>query len=233
MNLDKFSFFEHVIQVVFNAYQANKRSKWIADRVYRGRSSSVSSIFEDSTAIYIDQFFKDETIKILVDTRINLKPFNKYFFPDITIIQQNQIIGIIELKLDLGFINKQYFTNQHAHNNMMLESESVSFKVENDIFNIKFSPNCQHLTLVLTAANSHNQIKALNLYDQQNVIILLNNSEPHFHPNDKIPNKTFENEQSFLNHAKSYKPNQTAIKKFYEFLNHISALHSNHHHMQT
>ncbi len=90
------------IKEIINQYHLARIPFYPKDKIYRGRSRSISPLAEDLFAKYLAE--NDDTIeKIYVDQSIVIENDTKRFIPDIVIIKNNEITTFIDLKMDLGY----------------------------------------------------------------------------------------------------------------------------------
>lgn len=88
-----------------------KRYKNKSNRVLLGRSFSMGSQFQYNLA---SKLFSKYGFLVLVDYPIKLPNRRQCLYPDILVIKNNRLIGIIEVKIDLGLIRLGFFGIKHT-----------------------------------------------------------------------------------------------------------------------
>ena len=93
---------EDFTRKIIELYQEARRSKFVNKKIKRGRSHSISSIAEDLFAEYLAKNIKCD--EILVDPPIKIDSIKKYFYPDVAVIKNGEIVLTFDLKMDMGYI---------------------------------------------------------------------------------------------------------------------------------
>jgi hypothetical protein len=119
-----------------------KKNKKINDRVLRGRSSSISNFFEDKFATMLGNILPSN-YNIFVDYPISYKisqgDRSKTSYPDIMIVKDYNtesnvsnglLAAIIELKIDLGWLNEDLFKTKLEQFNTLRSVNKVSFNLD-------------------------------------------------------------------------------------------------------
>lgn len=70
------------------------------DNITSGRSHFISSVTEDLFAYFISNNLKG--YKYLVDQPISIEGFSSSIYPDISLVNDDNIISLIDVKIDLG-----------------------------------------------------------------------------------------------------------------------------------
>jgi hypothetical protein len=102
------------IDQVHDLYLAQKKRGTIAPGVYRGTSPSIAADAENLFGCYIkNEFFSGSCYEIWVDPQISCPPNTKkkkrwIYKPDICVVRDNTVIGVFELKMDLGYLKKTF-----------------------------------------------------------------------------------------------------------------------------
>ena len=163
-------------------YQGKKLGKQISKRIKRGRQIPISSLFEEGLAILIEKFTSDD-IKILVDFPVcyRLKPKEraKTIYPDIVLIRKESLIGILEAKLDLGFLSPKWANKRKQVFKQLESKKEILLRGEQYPVLQKFKKAC----VVLHAGNHKERLPGFR-ENVENPIFLI--SENHPHPNETM-----------------------------------------------
>lgn len=181
---------------VVKTFQKKRESKALdgeRGRVIRGRSPSSSSDLEDLLALAISQIL-DSNYRFLVDKPISFKTPEmtraKTIYPDIMIIRDDVLVGIIELKIDLGYLNMDWIEKYEKTQNALAQLSKISYKdpnaenIDERIF-LKIGVNllANSKIVVLTAGNAHGKLK--KFVQATDAIVLYKNK-----PRDKSYNSS-------------------------------------------
>lgn len=168
-------------------FQEAKRKKSIAPpRVMRGRAGSCSSDCEDLLALGISEMIPQK-FSLLVDYPLTIRNTTgeraETIYPDIAILCENRLIGIIEVKNDLGYMSEDWANKSLQNLEKLQNAESISYR-KNVNMNIRepktsiiAEKNIKQAVVVISGENAHGRMSALQ--GQHTCFILM----PHYHPN--------------------------------------------------
>jgi hypothetical protein len=151
------SFFEKVV----NLYQNARKSKFEHSRIFRGRSSSISSQLEDLLALYLVKnsskkysYFVDQSIKV-VGTKNN-----KY--PDIVLFEKEKIFHLIDVKADIGWNRNTMFDFCEEWNQIIetwkLKQFSLKTGETKELISGTFDENLKLHIVIISLKNSGKKI---------------------------------------------------------------------------
>ncbi|EMB6072878.1 hypothetical protein ACY4ML_002547 [Proteus mirabilis] len=148
---------EDIIENLIYAYQ-NSRETYVENkRVFRGRSHSVSGIFEDLFADYLSKNLPDSN-QYFVDQQLFSSAANIRFFPDILIMNDKINRDIIDLKLYFGWSRNDVFSFCDTWNKKIDKLKGTSFTFNDGITKEKkngfFSDNLKYHVVVSTKLNN-------------------------------------------------------------------------------
>lgn len=100
-----------LIATMVKTFRRNKRYKFVSDRIYRGRAPSASGVFEEEVARLIESH-TSSSIKIYIDSPISFRkrPGERatIIYPDISLIRGSKLVGLVECKIDLGYLSDKW-----------------------------------------------------------------------------------------------------------------------------
>ncbi len=146
-------------------------------RVILGRSPSFSSFFESTLAKELSKvypnfyFYVDFPIRILNEENKSIKNGGQSIYPDIMIVdKENKLLkAIIEIKLDIGYVNLDREENSKRDNdfekankirfNKLVGAYSREEKEENEEIMLSISPKIKKIAIIVTKKNSHGREK--------------------------------------------------------------------------
>lgn len=96
--MKKCDFVYKIIEMYHNSKNLTNSNNGL---IQRGRSRTISGYVEDLTALYLSQNLPSATF--MIDQPFNINGRTQPFYPDITVIKDNVITDLIDIKLDLGF----------------------------------------------------------------------------------------------------------------------------------
>jgi hypothetical protein len=179
---------------VVNLFQSRKKEKRINTRIKRGRAKDCSSEIEELVAIMISNILQDK-YSILIDYPLSYKTKKrtKTFYPDISIIEDSKLRGIIEVKIDLGYLDKEWIKNNQNIFKSIKISKKVTYNknvglLKKEIDELSIYKNLKRAVIVITGRNDHDNLEGF-VNKQKNCFILM----PKHHPNDSIINKDNKN----------------------------------------
>ena len=181
---DLFKRFTRQVVEIFHNKRERKSLDGENGRVVRGRSPASSSDLEDLLALTISGMLGIE-YRFLVDKAISYKTPEmkraKIIYPDIMIIRGDTLLGIIELKIDLGYLSDDWI-DKYLNNIVELarvgvvtykepkeygKSETRKLKIARDI-------HSKSKVVVITSNNNHGKLEkfvqatnATVLYDRE------------------------------------------------------------------
>ncbi|WP_231136930.1 hypothetical protein [Providencia rettgeri] len=179
---------EDIIENLIFAYQNSRKTYVENKRVFRGRSHSISGIFEDLFADYLSKNLLDSN-QYFVDQQVFSSTANIRFFPDILIMNDGVSSNIIDLKLDFGWTRNDIFAFCDTWNQKIDKLTGTSFTFNDGVSKEKkngfFSDNLKYHVVVLTKLNNGSNFIEI----QDNVTKNLGHVELYIltdkvHPND-------------------------------------------------
>lgn len=193
--------FKDFTTIIVNEFQTKKEEKQIKkERIIRGRAPSISDKFEELIAVVLDSYLIKKYM-IFIDYPISYMSSSKKkktIYPDIIIIDKNrnEIVEIIELKIDLGYLSEDWSKQSAKIFSEIKECKTVSYKtkVGNDKGEKKelsVKKNLRKLIIVLSSENAHGRLEKFTK-DNKNTFILMKSH----HPNDYSINKS--NKKKFI-----------------------------------
>ena len=206
---------QDLLKDIIQLYQEKKRNKKISERIHRGRAPSIASDFEERFAVLLERvlpakysFFVDYPISYKIADRSR----KKTSYPDIAIIEDDSVLtGIVELKIDLGYLAKDWITKTKTEFDHLSKAGIVQYtggtRTEKRIpRTLRVAPTLRRVVVVLSDQNHHGRLA--NFLRQDNCFILSHK----IHPNDVPTNDSVE---------KAFLQNMTRdqdIEKFTKFL---------------
>jgi hypothetical protein len=189
---DLFKYFTEQVVKTFHEKRESKALDGEEGRVIRGRSPSSSSDLEDLLAITISKIL-DSSFRFLVDKAISFKTPEmaraKTIYPDIMIIRDDVLVGIIELKIDLGYLKMDWIEKYMETQNMLAQLPEISYKYSNAenmderiVLKIGEHLLAKSKIVVLTEGNAHGKLKTF--VEATDAIVLYKNK-----PRDKSYNR--------------------------------------------
>ncbi len=146
------------VKNIVMAYQNARNTVSPNKKLLRGRSHTVSSVAEDLFAEYLVS--SDSAIsQIYIDQAMSVAGSNKKFYPDIVVVKGNEIVLLIDLKMDLGYMRKDILSTCKKHHDLSREirgKECKDIKTGDDkhtVTGLKFSKNIQYDIAVITSKN--------------------------------------------------------------------------------
>lgn len=168
-------------------FQEAKRKKSIAPpRVMRGRAGSCSSDCEDLLALGISEMIP-EKYSLLVDYPLTIRNQTQAraetIYPDIAILCENRLVGVVEIKNDLGYMSEDWAKKSQENLRKLQSAESISYRKNVNVnmrepqASIVADKNVAQAVIVISGENAHGRMGALQ--GQHTCFILM----PHYHPN--------------------------------------------------
>jgi hypothetical protein len=174
---DLFKCFTEQVVKTFHEKRESKALDGEGGRVIRGRSPSSSSDLEDLLALAISRIL-DFNYSFLVDKAISFKTPNmnraKTIYPDIMIIKDEVLMGIIELKIDLGFVKKNWSEKYKDSLAEIAKLDNVNY---GDKKKLKVGEHLRtnSLIVVLSAGNAHGKLDGF-VKDTKAIVIYKRNA---------------------------------------------------------
>lgn len=179
------TFDDDVIQLIGNmvvVFQQKKEAKKISERIRRGRSSASAGEFEDELAKLIEQHTPKD-VDLLVDFPLSYRLSarrTKTIYPDIAIIRSNSLIGVIEAKIDLGYLAEGW---ARSRKQTLTELALVGKVTAADGKELVIPKQLATASIVLTARNHTERLRNFRKETSCAVVLL---SRDHRHPNRVI-----------------------------------------------
>jgi len=197
-----------VIERMTRLFQSKKNKK-LSTRITRGRSTASSNEFEEEIAKLIEKNTNHKLI-IYVDYPLSL-PKNKdervkTIYPDIILIKDKEILAILEVKIDLGYLSADWSQNRK----IILEKLKKSKIVNINNFKYTISKKFTTATVLLTERNDHKKVIDFRKNHENTFALISQNS---IHPNNEITDI-----KSYIDEITKDKVNHENWKSFYNFL---------------
>jgi len=179
--------------------QINKQTENI-DALSRGRNHSISSKVEDLFAYFLmvnlKQYLKKDTL-FFIDQKIIFTNDKTYFYPDIAIVCENQIVSMFDLKTDLGYKRSTIISDLYNKQNFVNEIKNKQIKItdgqdKTKVYYYKISNNIKYETVVLSDLNiSKNDLQIIknNSVNENSSNIYFLSSNEHLNFYNKKNNK--------------------------------------------
>jgi len=119
-----------LIKHIIKTYREARRTKFANNKIFRGRSHSISSIIEDLFAHYLTQNIKCD--QIYIDQPLKIEGIKgKNIYPDLVIVKNDKIIALLDLKTDLGWKRKELFNLAKKYSNLIknIKDKKVSLRI--------------------------------------------------------------------------------------------------------
>lgn len=194
-----------------------KNSKRISKRVRRGRAASIASEFEERFAIFLENILPPE-FSIFIDYPMSYRISNvkrtKTFYPDIALIKDHILVGIIELKIDLGWLRKDWTRKQKSDFKNLRDVKHVTYKAadranKKNSAKLKIGNNLNRMVVLLTDENDHDRLEVFK--EKENCFILCSG----VHLNDpKITEKTKKQTIQSISSNKENRKNWSALSEY-------------------
>jgi len=167
-------------------FKEAKRKKMIASRVARGRAGSCSAECENLLAVAVSEILPQK-YTLLVDYPLSISRQGaaraETFYPDIAILCENKLVGVLEIKNDLGYMSEDW-ANKSGENLEKLQSTvSITYREDvnvpsSELHSIEPAKPMRHAVIVISGKNAHGRMAALQA--RHKCFILM----PKHHPND-------------------------------------------------
>lgn len=146
---------EKFVRQVVGEYRKARKPVFKNKNIQRGRSHSVSSVLEDLFAYFLVKNSKDE-IRVLIDQPVTVN--GKVFYPDISIIKNNVLTNIFDLKTDIGWGRESLPESQSHHIETIerIRNATGSYKIGTikEVRSIEVSKKITYDIVILNTCNS-------------------------------------------------------------------------------
>lgn len=164
---------KELLEKIYKAYKKARKEKIISPRIYRGRAHSIAPAFEVEVAKLLSNWLQQACF--LVDAPITFKDKNtgknKRKYPDICIIENDKIIGIVETKLDLGFPNEKWHEKFKSTVTYIASHPSCSANFKGEKKTLICPRHIASCAIVASRANDHGRWR--DLQNVPNVFCLI------------------------------------------------------------
>jgi hypothetical protein len=179
---------KELIHKIIDLYVDARKSKFPMNNIVRDRSHTISGAVEDLFALYILELFDEkDKIKIFIDKGIQIKlnGKRKKIYPDIVVVKDKQIIGIIDMKMDLGWSRGTFHTICEKYGAYLVGLKNGA-SLEELGANVTLSPKLIYQVVVVSKLNITLQnlddnlklIESYNLKDRVSISFLTSNRHP-------------------------------------------------------
>lgn len=154
------TFVKRTVDIFFD----KKEAKEISRRIKRGRSANSASEIEELFAKAVASAIPKE-YSLLIDYPISYKPTPKSktrtVYPDISIVKDNTLVGIIEFKIDLGYLPAGWSKKHKTIQKELKASRQATYKRDVGLpqsckIALKVKRGLKTRVVVLTDHNDHN-----------------------------------------------------------------------------
>lgn len=174
------AFENDVVELVHNmlhVFNRKREHKCISNRICRGRAPSSGPEFEEELAKLVEKHTPDD-VNLLIDFPLSFRPYSaaktRRIYPDIAVVRQSCLIGILEAKIDLGYVPSDWLkTQKQKLDELALVGKVTTKGQEYDVL--------RQLKIANVVLSAHNHTEQL-LEGSDSVFVLL--STKHSHPND-------------------------------------------------
>ena len=206
-----------LIKEMVGVFQKKKEIKQITKRIKRGRSSASSCEFEEAIASLIEKNTLDD-IEILVDFPISYKLPHfikaKTIYPDISLIRAGSLIGIVEAKIDLGYLSEGWWERRNSVIGELKTAGTVT--VSRRPVEVR---RVDMICVVLTERNDHGRLPSFRDAAGHSVFLM---SAEQTHPNDTISDQA-----AFIEKVKVNRKNLEEWRTFEAYIRTFEALSQN------
>lgn len=169
-----------LITVMVKVFHKKKKSKRITKRIQRGRARASANEFEEELSRLIEKYTPAD-VRILVDFPLSLEKSAskraKTIYPDIAFIRGNSLIGIVEAKIDLGYLSPDWGRDRKQ----IIKQLTSDGIVKAEEHEISVSKRLMTACVILTAKNHTERLPRFKK-EVNNAFVLV--SQEHSHPND-------------------------------------------------
>jgi len=159
------TFVKRAVDIFFD----KKEAKVISRRIKRGRSATSASEIEDLFAKCVASAIPKE-YKLLIDYPISYKlppKMNSHtIFPDVAIVKKDELVGVIEFKIDLGYLNEEWSQKNKSIYDELKIAKQATYK--NNVGSpgslkktLKVKKSLKLCVVVLTDSNDHDKMNRL------------------------------------------------------------------------
>jgi hypothetical protein len=179
--------FGKFVEKSVTAFFSKKEEKQISPRIKRGRSPSSSAEIEDLLARAISDVIP-KNYYILVDYPLSYKiPEHKRaktIYPDIAIVERERLFGIIEFKVDLGYLQEEWSTQSNGIFQELKQAKTVTHREEVGVPNktkvdLGVNKTLKRCVVVLTNENDHGRMDKFK--KQNKCFVLFSGKHPNSH----------------------------------------------------
>ncbi len=208
-----------LITVMVKVFHEKKKGKVITERIQRGRSRDSANEFEEELSRLIEKYTPVD-IRILVDCPLSLekstsKKRAKTIYPDIAFIRGNSLIGIVEAKIDLGYLSPDRVPDREQIIRQLVSDGIV--KAEGRKIAVSKRLMTATACVILTANNDHGHLPRFKK-EVDNAFVLV--SQEHAHPNDdNIVGRSAV--KDYLEEVAQDKSHRQEWKRFERFIQHL------------
>ncbi len=121
---------KELIKHIVKIYREARRVKFSNNKIFRGRSHSISSIIEDLFAYYLTQNVKCD--QIYIDQPLKIEGIKgRNIYPDLVIVRNNEIVALLDLKMDLGWKRRELFNLSKRYSDLIknIRGKKVSLRI--------------------------------------------------------------------------------------------------------
>ena len=202
-----------LIDVMVGVFQKKKRGKFLTERIQRGRARASANEFEEE----LSRLFEKHTptdIQVLVDFPLSFEKPSlkrvKTIYPDIAFIRDNSLMGIVEAKIELGYLSPDWARDRNQIISQLISAGIVRVEERE----ISVSKRLMTACVILTAKNHTERLPRFRK-EVDNAFVLI--SQEHPHPNDdKIVGRAVV--ENYLAEITLDKSHQQEWKKFERFI---------------
>jgi len=178
--------FQDFVRRCVSLFREAKKKKMISPRVTRGRAGSCSSACEDLIALAISEMIPNE-YKLLVDYPLTVRHGNgqraKTAYPDVAVLYNRTLAGVIEIKVDLGYLPEDWSKQSGGMFSQLQQATSLTYRtnvgtVNNEVISISPAKEMDRIVVVLSGLNDHGRLDAIKQANSVCFVLM-----PQHHPN--------------------------------------------------
>lgn len=177
---------EELIREVVLLYRNSRKTKYFNNKIFRGRSRSISSYFEDLFANFLSNNINCD--QIYIDQPLTVDGIKgRSIYPDIVIVKNNRIIALLDVKTDLGFNRYNFYELCRKDSQLikLMKGKNCSLIVgetKEKKYGLIISRNLIYDIVILSRKNNKNLekqiLRASRLNPKINVFVLTDGKHP-------------------------------------------------------
>jgi len=148
--------YKQFIREIISLFQQARKSIYPDSKIFRGRSSPISSKVEDLMAKFlVDSFNCDQ---IYIDQPLSVNRVKGITYPDLLIVKGNKVVGTCDIKLDMGWKRNSLGEICEDASNYIKAIRGKYCKIKRGVdkkeFQLAISENCFHNIIIISDLNN-------------------------------------------------------------------------------